>query len=125
GGFDDLLNIKLDHFAPTFYQELQNATNAAGTMTNTTQSAGELRVSLYGLYQYQPNFAFIGRTGIPMEDFATRKTDGCAGECLTTFISAGFHYPPRKYLDVGLSIGFDALAHGGSFAPAGFLAFRI
>lgn len=125
GGLDDFLNIKLSRFAPTFYQELQNATAANGTMTNTTQSAGELRVSLYGVYQYQPNFALIGRTGIQMEDFATGKTNGCAGECLTTFISAGFHYTPRKYLDLGLSIGFDDLAHGGSFAPAGFLAFRI
>jgi hypothetical protein len=125
GGLDDFLNIKLNHFAPTFYQELQNATAANGTMTNTTQSAGELRVSLFGVYQYQPNFAVIGRTGIQMEDFATGKTNGCAGECLTTFISAGFRYTPRKYLDVGLSIGFDDLAHGGSFAPTGFLAFRI
>jgi hypothetical protein len=125
GGFDDLLNIKLDRFAPTFYQEAQNATAASGTMTNTTQSAGELRVSVYGVYQYQPNFAVIGRTGILMEDFATGKTNGCAGECLTTFISGGFRYTPRKYLDVGLAIGFDDLAHGGSFAPAGFLAFRI
>jgi hypothetical protein len=125
GGLDDLLNIKLGRFAPTFYQEVQNATAAAGTMTNTTQSAGELRVSLYGVYQYQPNLALIGRTGIQMEDFATGKTNGCPGECLTTFISAGFRYTPRKYLDVGLSIGFDDLAHGGSFAPAGFLAFRI
>jgi hypothetical protein len=125
GGLDDFLNIKLDRFAPTFYQELQNATAANGTMTNTTQSAGELRVSLFGVYQYQPNFALVGRAGIQMEDFATGKTNGCAGECLTTFISAGFRYTPRKYLDVGLSIGFDDLAHGGSFAPAGFLAFRI
>ena len=59
------------------------------------------------------------------EDFASGKTDGCSGECLTTFIYAGFNYSPRKYLDLGLSIGFDDLAHGGSFAPAGFLAFRI
>lgn len=125
GGLDDLLNIRLDRFAPTFYQELQNATNANDTMTNTIKSAGELRVSLYGLYQYQPNVAIIGRTGIQMEDFATGKTNGCIGECLTTFISAGFSYSPRRYLDLGLSIGFDDLAHGGSFAPAGFLAFRI
>jgi hypothetical protein len=125
GGFDDFLNIKLDRFAPTFYQEAQNATAASATMTNTTQSAGELRISVYGVYQYQPNFAVIGRTGIQMEDFATGKTNGCAGECLTTFISGGFRYTPRKYLDLGLAIGFDDLAHGGSFAPAGFLAFRI
>ena len=85
----------------------------------------ELRVSVYGLYQYQPNFAIIGRIGVQMEDFSTSKTEGCVGDCLTTFLSAGLLYAPRKYLDLGLSIGFDDLAHGGSFAPAGFLAFRI
>jgi hypothetical protein len=125
GGLDDFLNIKLDRFAPTFYQELQNATNANDTMTNTIKSAGELRVSLYGAYQYEHDLALIGRIGIQMEDFATGKTDGCLGECLTTFLSAGLRFTPRKYLDLGLSIGFDDLAHGGSFAPAGFLAFRI
>jgi hypothetical protein len=125
GGLDDFLNIRLNRFAPTFYQELQNATNANDVMINTIKSQGELRVSLYGLYQYEPDLAIIGRTGIQMEDFATGKTDGCDGECLTTFISAGVRYSPRKYLDLGFSIGFDDLAHGGSFAPAGYLAFRI
>jgi len=125
GGLDDLLNIRLSRFAPTFYQEQQNATNANDTMINTIKSQGELRVSVFGIYQYQPNLAIIGRTGIQMEDFASGKTDGCNGECLTTFIYAGFNYSPRRYLDLGLSIGFDDLAHGGSFAPAGFLAFRI
>lgn len=125
GGLDDLLNIRLDRFAPTFYQELQNATNANDTMTNTIKSQGELRVSLFGVYQYQPNLAIIARTGIQMEDFASGKTDGCLGECLTTFIHAAFSYSARRYLDLGLQVGFDDLAHGGSFAPAGFLAFRI
>jgi hypothetical protein len=125
GGLDDLLNIRISRFAPTFYQELQNATNAADNLTNTIKPRGELRVSVFGVYQYQPNLAIIGRTGIQMEDFATGKTDGCAGECLTTFINAGFSFSPRTYLDLGLSIGFDDLAHGGSFAPAGFLTFRI
>lgn len=125
GGLDDLLNIRVKRFAPTFYQELQNATNANDTMSNTIKSKGELRVSLYGVYQYRPNIAIIGRTGIQMQDFATGKTDGCSGECLTTFIYAGFSHSPRKHIDLGLSIGFDDLAHGGSFAPAGYLAFRI
>jgi hypothetical protein len=125
GGLDDLLNIRLDRFAPTFYSELQNATNANDTMTGTIKSHGELRVSLFGIYQYRPNFAIIARTGIQMENFATGKSDGCVGECMTTFIHAGFNYSPRRYLDLGLQVGFDDLAHGGSFAPAGFLAFRI
>jgi hypothetical protein len=125
GGLDDLLNIRLNRFAPTFYQELQNAANANDTMSNTIKSRGELRVSLFGLYQYKPDVVLIGRTGIQMQDFAAGKTDGCPGECLSTFLHAGFNYSPRKFLDLGLSIGFDDLAHGGTFAPAGFLAFRI
>lgn len=125
GGLDDLLNIKLHKFAPTFYQELQNAKGANDTNINTIKSDGELRFSFYGLYQYESNFAIVARAGIQMEDFATGKTNGCDGECLTTFIRAGFDYTPRRYLDLGLSLGFDDLAHGGSFAPAGYLAFRI
>jgi hypothetical protein len=125
GGLDDLLNIRVSRFAPTFYQELQNATNATTNMSNTIHSRGELRVSLYGIYQYQPNVAIIARAGIQMEDFASGKTDGCAGECLTNFLSGGISYSPRPFVDLGLSLGFDDLAHGGSFAPAGFLAVRI
>jgi len=125
GGLDDFLNIRIDRFAPTFYQEVQNATSAHDTMTNTIESQGELRVSLFGVYQYEPDLAFVGRIGIQMEDFATGKKNGCFGECLTTFLGAGVRYSPRKYLDLGGSIGFDDLAHAGSFAPAGFIAFRI
>jgi hypothetical protein len=125
GGLDDFLNIRVNRFAPTFYQELQNATNATTNVSNTIHSQGELRVSLYGIYQYQPNLAIILRAGIQMEDFASGKTDGCAGECLTNFLSGGISYSPRSFVDLGLSIGFDDLAHGGSFAPAGFLAVRI
>jgi hypothetical protein len=125
GGFDDLLNIRLHRFAPTFYQEVQNATSASNTLTNTVKSQGQLRVSIFGMYQYEPDLVFIARTGIQMEDFSSGKTGGCAGECQTTFLHAGLRYTPRTYLDVGLSIGFDDLARGGTFAPAGFLAFRI
>jgi hypothetical protein len=125
GGLDDLLNIRLSRFAQTFYQEAQNATNAATNLSNTIHSQGELRISAFGIFQYQPNFAVIARFGVQLEDFASGKTDGCDGECLTTFLSVGFHYSPRRFLDLGLQLGFDDLAHGGSFAPAGFLAFRI
>jgi hypothetical protein len=117
GGLDDFLNIRLDRFAPTFYQELQNATNAADTMTNTIKSQGELRVSLYGLYQYQPNFAIIGRIGSQMEDFSTGKSNGCAAECLTQFISTGLLRAAQS-LDLRLHRRFDD-AHGGSFAQPG------
>lgn len=125
GGLDDLLNIRLDRFAPTFYQEAQNAANAATNLNNTIHSSGELRISAFAIFQYQPDVAVIARYGIQMEDFATGKTDGCNGECLTNFISVGVHFTPRRFVDLGLQLGFDDLAHGGSFAPTGFLAFRI
>jgi len=125
GGLDDFLNIRLNKFAPSFYSEAQNATFANDDIVNTIKSGGELRVSLFGIYQYHPNLAIIVRAGVQMEDFATGKTDGCDGECLTSFLHAGFKLSPRRYLDLGLQIGFDDLAHGGSFAPTGYLAFRI
>ena len=54
GGLDDLLNIQLSKFAPSFYQEAYNAAGAAGTCddcNHTEQSRGHLRFSAYGIYQ--------------------------------------------------------------------------
>ena len=125
GGLDDLLNIRLNKFAPSFYNEQQNAINANDDLVNTIKSRGELRFSVYGVYQHQSNFAFIVRAGVQLEDFDTGKTDGCRAGCSTQFLHAGFKYSPRRYLDLGLQIGFDDLSQVGSFAPAGLLAFRI
>ena len=118
GGLDDLLNIRIAKFAPTFYQEAQNAANAAlyNADPNTILSKGQLRFSAFGEYQYQPKTVIIGRFGVEFDDF---------GNNATSFIRAGFNYTPRKYLDLGLSIGWDDLSVVGSFAPAGFLAIRI
>jgi hypothetical protein len=41
------------------------------------------------------------------------------------FLRAGVNYTPKKFLDLGLSLGFDDMSETGSFGPAGFLAFRI
>lgn len=126
GVLDDLLSIRLYRFAPSFYQEFDNALAAAGTSkmgNNTIQSRGDIRLSGYGVYQYQPKLAFIGRLGVVIDDFSTTTTDDLGG--LRTFIRAGLEYTVRKYLDLGFSLGFDDLAHGGSFGPAGLLAFRI
>lgn len=129
GAFDDFLLISLNRFAPTFYQEAVNAVAASGTREGgpgTLQSRGEIRFSGYGVMQYEPKMAFFGRIGVVVDDFRTTTRTGSTGVGgLTTFIRAGVQYTPRKYLDLGLSIGFDDLAHGGSFGPAGLLAFRI
>lgn len=126
GAFDDLLAIKVKRFVPSFYQEALNDAAAEGTRpmgTNTVQSNGQLRFTAYGVMQHQPNLAFIGRIGVIVDDFSTTKTS--AGGGLTSIIRAGLQYTPRKYLDLGFSIGFDDLSKAGSFGPAGLLAFRI
>jgi len=125
GGFDDLLTIRLKGFPPTFYQEFYNAA-AADTlqMSSTVQSRGSLRFSTFGIYQYKPKTALVGRLGVNADDFSTTKTGG-VGTGLTTFARIGFDYTWKTYLDLGLSLGFDDLAHGGSFGPAGLLNFRI
>lgn len=125
GGLDDFLNIKLSNFAPTFYQEVQNARNAQLDETNATRSAGQLRVTGYGIYQYKPKTAFIGRVGFNMEDFASTKTQSNAGGGISYFLRAGVQWTPRKFIDLGISLGFDDLATYGSFGPQGLLAFRI
>ncbi|MGN6106683.1 MAG: hypothetical protein ACTHU0_16370, partial [Kofleriaceae bacterium] len=126
GGFDDLLNIRVNRFAPTFYQEQQNAQHAANDDTNTSQSAGYLQLAAYGVYQHRPNLAVIGRLGVRLEDFVTSDASSTApGAGLISFLRVGIQFTPRKFVDLGFSLGFDDLSQSGSFGPAALVAFRI
>lgn len=127
GGLDDLLNITLDNFMPSFYQEAFNAEAAQNHNTNTQQSRGHLRFSVYGIYQQSKEFAFTGRVGLD-EDLGESGTGG-PGESSTgsstVYLHAGFMWTPVNYFDLGLQIGFDDLSTSGSFGPQLFLALRI
>lgn len=127
GGLDDLLNIRLDRFAPSFYQEVYNAVGAQNDTNGTEQSRGHLRVSAYGIYQYRPKLAILGRIGV--DNDLGLSSGGPAGTSsgggTTMFLRAAVHYTLRKFLDVGGSLGFDDLGHAGSFGPAAYLAVRI
>ena len=127
GGLDDVVNIKLSKFAPTFYHEFNNAAASFLEESRAAQSRGTLRFATYGIYQYQPKLATILRFGVDVENFSTRQTNsgGSSGGGLTSFLRLGVNYTPRKFLDVGFSLGFDDLSFKGSFGPAGFFAFRI
>jgi len=129
GGLDDLLNIKLDRFAPRFDQDIYNAIGAAGTCdtcNRTAQSNGILRLSAYGIYQQSSQLAIIGRIGF---DNSLGGGTGMAGtsspNSTKAFIRAGLEYTVKSFFDVGASLGFDDLSVLGSFAPAGYLALRI
>jgi len=123
GMFDDLLSIKLTQFAPSLEHEYLNAFRASAKDVNTSTSAGFIRFSAYGVYQKSPKLALIGRFGIQLEDFATTKSDGGGG--IVTTLRAGLEYTVKKYLDVGISLGFEDLDDLGSFGPTTLLAFRI
>lgn len=125
GGLDDLVSIKISKFAPSFYSEGENARQAfeitSGTKTAT--SRGTLRFSTYGVYQHDPKLAVIARFGLSFDDFSTNKT--AAGGGSTTFLRGGIQYAVKRYLDLGLSVGWESLANLSSIGPAGFLAVRI
>lgn len=128
GGMDDLLNIALPvgaKFAPSFYQELFNARAADHDETMSTQSAGTLRFSGYAQYQQKPNLAIIGDAALEFEDFSTnRGATGYGGA--TTSLHGGILFSPKKFLDVGGTLGFDDLSQmPDSFALRGMLAVRI
>src|SRR5688500_14447046 len=129
GGMDDVLNIALPvgaGFAPDYYQEEKNAIGSARDANMTVQSDGFLRFSGYVQYQHKPNLAILGRFAIELEDFATTKTAACSDECAITSLHGGVMFTPKKFLDVGGTLGFDDLSSmPDSFALSGFLAFRI
>ncbi|MBA3538669.1 MAG: hypothetical protein H0T79_03500 [Deltaproteobacteria bacterium] len=124
GGLDDVLNIAVKEFAPSYYSEASNARQAAEItdMTNTVASSGTFRLAGYGIFQYQTKLAIVGSLGITVEDFAGNIPNGGG---VTTQIRGGIQYSPRRFLDLGVSIGWDDLATLETFAPAGYLAIRI
>lgn len=117
GGMDDLLTFRISKFPPSFYQEYINVANARGVESNSVLSRGQLRFSGFGIYQHKPELAIIGRLGITFNDFKSAAP--------TTFLRVGFQYTVKKRIDLGLALGFDDLAHGGSFGPTGLLNVRI
>jgi hypothetical protein len=130
GGLDQILNIALDRFAPNFYYEYDNALAAFQTGpggNNTQQPAGFFTLSAFVDYQYNPKLAVLGRIGIQSSfgggssSFAGTGTPGTS----ETFLRAGLQWTLRTYLDLGFTLGFDDLGHGGTFGPAGILAVRI
>lgn len=127
GGMEDVLNITIKEFPVSFYQEAINAEGARNKTTGSQQSRGRLRFSGYAAYQQSPKLALIGRLGLDRDLGA--GGGGAAGtstvETTQTFIRGGVQYSPRRFLDVGASVGFDNLAKAGSFGLAGFFALRI
>lgn len=130
GALDDVVNITIPvgaEFPPTFDQEAQNASAAAGDEIGNQQSRGTIRVAGFGVYQHKPNLALIGRIGLE-NDLGAGGGGGAgtaSGGGTRTFLRAGVQFSPKKFLDVGGSAGFDDLARAGSFGLAGFLAVRI
>ena len=123
GGLDDLLSINIVHFAPSLEYEYLNAFRAAAEDMSGVAPDGYIRLAGYIAYQKDPKLALLGRVGITFEDFASEKTNKGGGS--TTFIRAGVEYTAKKYLDVGITLGFEDLSDAGSFGPWALLAFRI
>lgn len=127
GGMEDVLNITIKEFPVSFYQEAFNAEGARNKTTGSQQSRGRLRFSGYVAYQQTPKLALIGRLGLDRDLGA--GGGGAAGtstvETTQTFIRGGVQFSPRRFIDVGASLGFDNLAKAGSFGLAGFFALRI
>jgi hypothetical protein len=122
---DELLNIKLVKFAPSFTSELPNATAAYFETNGSTQSRGRLRFGGTAVYQQKPNVAIFGRAALEFEDFATSPGDSGQGGA-TTSIHGGVQVSPKPFVDVGGALGFDDLAEmPESFTVSTFLAFRI
>ncbi len=48
-----------------------------------------------------------------------------SGGSTETFLHVGLQWTPKPYLDLGFTLGFDDLAHAGTFGPQGLLAFRL
>jgi hypothetical protein len=129
GGMEDVVSIKISKFPPSLYQEAFNAASAANAMPGgTEQATARLHLSGYVAYQQSAKLALIGRIGLDRVFFPS-GSGGFAGsggaDSTTTLVRVGLQFSPKKFLDVGASLGFDDLATADSFGLAGFFALRI
>jgi hypothetical protein len=122
-GLDDLVNIKLTKFMPNFYYQSTNAAYAAAYDSHTAQQAGYLNFAFTATYQNDARTAFLLHAGVRLDDFSSTKTDAGGGS--TTFLRVGIERTVKQFFDVGGSLGFDDLAHGGTFGPQVYAAVRI
>jgi hypothetical protein len=126
GGLDDVFNIKIDNFAPSFYNEYYNAVSGYSATHGTEVPAGILTIAAYAVYQLQRDLAVFGRFGD--QDFLGGASGNAGANQLggnTEFLYGGLQWSPSPSFDVGASIGWDDLGHIGSFAPAAFAALRM
>jgi hypothetical protein len=122
-GLEDVVNIKIAKFMPNLYYQSTNAAYAAAEDTNTKQQAGYLNFAGTAAYQYDPKTAFLLHAGVRLDDFSSNKTDAGGGQ--TTFLRVGVERTVKTFFDVGASLGFDDLAHGGTFGPQVWAGVRI
>ncbi|HEY4178171.1 MAG TPA: hypothetical protein VGM90_15095 [Kofleriaceae bacterium] len=124
-GLEDIVNIKLTKFMPNFYYQSTNAAYAAAYGTNTRQQAGYLNFAFTATYQNDPMTAFQLHAGVRLDDFSGTQTSAGAFSGSTTFLRVGIERTVKQFFDVGGSLGFDDLAHGGTFGPQVYAAVRI
>ena len=118
GGLGDLLDIRVSKFVPSFYSEYANEGLAEAYRTNTTKPTGNLRFAGYGIYQQKPNLALYGRIGVTARDFSSLD--------LLYLLRAGLSFSPKRFIDLGASVGFDDLAlPGRTFGFEASATFRI
>jgi hypothetical protein len=127
GGLDDIVSIKLHRFTPSFDSELVNQVSSNGQDNHTIQDNGRLHISAYGIYQLQPNLAFIGRIGVDSSLGTSNNMAGASAQesGSATFVHAGLQFSPRWWADLGFSLGFDDLTQAGSFDPELYVVLRI
>jgi hypothetical protein len=118
GGLDDLLEIRLHKFMPSFGSQLENDVNAGYIANNTVTSKGALRFSGYVTYQYEPRLALFGRLSVINRNFDSIQND--------VLLVGGLQYSPRRYVDVGASVGWqDLTVPSQTFGLNLFAALRI
>ncbi|CAN5755560.1 hypothetical protein BH11MYX2_BH11MYX2_36040 [soil metagenome] len=124
-GLEDVVNIKLAKFMPNFYYQSTNAAYAAANATNTRQQAGYLNFAFTATYQNDERTAFQLHAGVRLDDFSGTQTSAGKFSGSTTFLRVGIERTVKQFFDVGGSLGFDDLAHGGTFGPQVYAAVRI
>lgn len=118
GGLNDLIEIRVTKFMPSYTWEYENELLSKDVSVNTTTNKSNLRLSGYATYQKDPKLAFTGRLGVTAVEFSSTN--------LLYSLRGALQFTPKRYLDLGAGLGFDDLARAShTFGLDVYLSVRI
>ena len=97
----DAVRVRVKRFVPRLGDPRHNRDMGLADEINTKLSRGEIRVVGGVIVQVNRAFSIVGEGGVVADDFSNKDPSAP--------LHVSLHYAPRRWLDLGVRLGFDDL----------------